>query len=79
MRLQEEGQDNVSKRAAVEKGQSTLEKNQEDRSKYYLSYPKPPFLDMKQDDLDTNVVEQACTPKFSKLDDDSSQTSRIII
>ena len=34
-------------RAAIEKEPFTLEKDQEDQSKYYLSYQKPPVLDMK--------------------------------
>ena len=35
----------------------TLEKDNEDQSKYYLSYPKPPVLDMKKENHDINVVE----------------------
>ena len=41
----------------------TLEKDKEDQSKYYLSYPKPPVLDMKWENMmlmlkhDINVVE----------------------
>ena len=59
----------MSKRAPVEKKKpSTYEKDKEDRSKYYLSYPKPPVLDMKWQTRDTNVVEWANTEKFSKLD-----------
>ena len=42
----------------------TLEKDKEDQSKYYLSYPKPPVLDMKKANRDVNVVEW-----FSALDD----------
>ena len=30
----------ISKQAAVEKEQLTLEKDKEDQSKYYLGYPK---------------------------------------
>ena len=30
----------------------TLEKDNEDQSKYYLSYPKPPVLDMKWENRD---------------------------
>ena len=37
----------MSKRAAVEKEPLTLEKDKEDKSKYYLNYPMPPVLDMK--------------------------------
>ena len=47
----------------------TLEKDKEDQSKYYLSYPKPPVLDMKWANRDINVVEWANIPKFSALDD----------
>ena len=47
----------------------TLKKNKEDQSKYYLSYPKPPVLDMNWENRDINVVERANIPKFSKLDD----------
>ena len=46
----------------------TLEKVEKDHSKYYLSYAKPPVLDMKWENRDINVVERANTPKFSKLD-----------
>ena len=42
LRLLEKGQDNISKRAAVEKEPSTLEKDKEDQSKYYFSYSRPP-------------------------------------
>ena len=34
----------------------------------YLSYSKPPVLDMKWENRDANVVEEANIPKFSKLD-----------
>ena len=47
----------------------TLEKNKEDQSKYYLSYPKPPVLDTKWANRDINVVEWANIPRFSALDD----------
>ena len=47
----------------------TLEKDKEDQSKYYLSYPKPPVLDMKCANLDINVGEWAKIPKFVALDD----------
>ena len=47
---------------------STLEKDKEDHSKYYLSYPKPPVLDMKWETRDIDVVERANTERFSKLD-----------
>ena len=46
----------------------TLEKDKEDQSKYYLSYPKPPVLDMKWANRDINVVEWANIPKFGELD-----------
>ena len=47
----------------------TLEKDKEDQSKYYLSYPKPPVLDIKWANRDINVEEWANIPKFSVLDD----------
>ena len=47
----------------------TLEKDKEYQSKYYLSYPKPPVLDMKLANRDINVVEWANIPNFSALDD----------
>ena len=34
----------LSRRAAVEKKPSTLEKDKEDKSKHYFSYPKLPVL-----------------------------------
>ena len=37
----------------------TLEKDKEDQSKYYFSYPKPPVLDMKSANRDINVAEWA--------------------
>ena len=43
----------------------TLEKDKEDQSKYYLSYPKPPVLDMKSANRDINVVEWSNIPNFS--------------
>ena len=46
----------------------TLEKDKEDQSKYYLSYPKPPVSDMKLANHDINVVEWANIPSFSALD-----------
>ena len=61
-------QDNVSKQAAVEKKLLTLEKDKEEQSKY-LSYPKPPVLDLKWANRDNNLVEWANIPKFSALDD----------
>ena len=47
----------------------TLEKGKEDQSKYYLSYPKLPILDMKSANRDINVVEWASIPKYIALDD----------
>ena len=46
----------------------TLEKNNEDQSQYYLSYPKPPVLGVKWKNLDINILERVNIPKFSKLD-----------
>ena len=65
----EKVQDNISKRAAVEKEPLSLKKDKEDPSKYYLSYPKPPFLHTKWANRDINVVEWANITKFSTLDD----------
>ena len=63
-------QDNISKQAAIEKKPSSLEKDKEDQSsKYYFSYRKPPGFDMKWEYRDINVVEWTNIPKFSKLDD----------
>ena len=42
----------------------THEKDKEGQSKYYLSYPKPPVIDMKWKNHDINVAEWA---KHSKL------------
>ena len=47
----------------------TLEKDEGGESKYYLSYPKPPVLDMKWINCDINVAEWANIPKFSTLGD----------
>ena len=46
-----------------------LEKDKEDQSKYYLSYPKLPVLDMNSANRDINVVEWANIPNFSEKDD----------
>ena len=45
----------------------TLEKDKEDQSKYYLSYPKPPVLDMKWENNNIAVIEWANIPKFTLL------------
>ena len=47
----------------------TLEKDKEDQSKYYLSYPKLPVLDTKSANCDINVVDLATIPNFSTLAD----------
>ena len=47
----------------------TLEKDKEDQSKYYLSYPKLPVLGMNSANRDINVVEWANIPNFSEKDD----------
>ena len=47
----------------------TLEKDKEDQSKYYLSYPKLPVLDMKSANRDINVVEWANIPNVCALED----------
>ena len=41
---EQKAQYKLSKRAAVEKEPSNLEKDKEDKSKYYFSYPKLPVL-----------------------------------
>ena len=46
-----------------------LEKDKEDQSKYYLSYPKLPVLDMKSANRDVNVAEWANILNFNALDD----------
>ena len=46
----------------------STQKDKEDHSKYYLSYLKPPVLDMKWKTRDINVVERAHTEMFSKID-----------
>ena len=46
-----------------------LEKDKEDQSKYYLSYPKLPVLDMKSANRDVNVAEWANISNFNALDD----------
>ena len=40
----------------------TLENDKEDRSKYYLSYPKPPVLDVKWANRGNNLMEWANIP-----------------
>ena len=60
-------QDNISKRAAVEKESLTLENDKEDQNKYYLRYLKPPVLYMKWENRDINVTEWANIPKFPLL------------
>ena len=47
----------------------TLEKDKKDETKYYLSYPKPQFLDIKWANRDVNIVDWANIPKFCVLDD----------
>ena len=44
-----------------------LEKGNEDRSKYYLHYPKPPVFDSKWESHGINVVEWANISKFAPL------------
>ena len=46
----------------------TFEKDKEDQSKYYLSYPKsPPVLDIKWENHDITVVEWENISKFPVL------------
>ena len=52
-----------------EKESSTLEKDKEDRSKYFLSHPKPSVLNTKWENRDFDVEERENIPKLSKLDD----------
>ena len=47
----------------------TLEKDKEDQTKYYVSYPKSPVLDIKWENRDVNVVDWENIWKFSLLDD----------
>ena len=47
----------------------TLEKDKEDQTKYYVSYPKSPVLDIKWENRDVNVVDWENIRKFSLLDD----------
>ena len=53
----------------IEKERLTIEKDKDDQSQYYLSYPMPPVLDMKWANHDINVEEWANIPNFSALDD----------
>ena len=53
----------------VAKESLTLEKDKEDQSKNYLTYPKPPVLDIKWVNRDITVVERASIPKSCALDD----------
>ena len=43
--------------SVTEKEPLPLEKDKEDQSKYYLSYPKPPGLDIKLENCDIDIVE----------------------
>ena len=52
----------------MRKKRLTLEKDKEDQSKYYLSYPKLPVLDMKWKNHDVNVLEWANIPKFPLME-----------
>ena len=68
VRLSEKFQNNIRSKLQLRKKPSTLEKDKEDHRKYYLSYPKPPVLDMEWETSDINVVERSNTEKFSKID-----------
>ena len=46
----------------------TLEKDKENQTKYYLSYPKPPVSDIKWANCDFNVVHWTNIRKFNSLD-----------
>ena len=69
VKLWEKSEDNTSKRAEVEKEPLTLEKDKKNQRKYYLSYSKPPALDMMWANRDINVAEWAKISKFNALDD----------
>ena len=69
VRLYEKSHNDISKRATVKKEPLTYEKDKEDQSKYYLSYPKLHVLEMKWANRDINVVEWPNISKFSALDD----------
>ena len=47
----------------------TIEKDKEDQSKFYLSYPNPRVLDMKWKNRDIIVANRGNIPEFSKVDD----------
>ena len=47
----------------------TPEKDKEDQTKYYLSYPELPVFDIKWSNRNVNVVDWANIPKFSALHD----------
>ena len=47
----------------------TLEKDKKDATKYYLSYPKPPVLDIKWANRAANIVYWENIPKFCALGD----------
>ena len=49
-----------------EKEPLTLEKDNEDQIKFYLSYPKLPVLDMKWKNHDINVAEWANIPNLGE-------------
>ena len=51
----------------TEKEPLTLEKDKGDESKYYLSYPKPPVLDMNREYRDINVAEWGNIPDSPPL------------
>ena len=51
----------------IEKDHLTLEKDEEGQNKCYLSYPKPPLLNLEQENRDINVAERANIPKFPSL------------
>ena len=58
--MSQKAQDNLR----IEKEPLTLEKDKEDQSNYYLSYPKLPVLDMKWENCDINVVKYASSTKW---------------
>ena len=78
--MSEKAQDNISKRAAVEKEPLAPEKDKEVQSKYYLSYPKPPVLDMKSKNCEYSKLGDIVTPlRFPELFFDDVLVDMIVI
>ena len=56
-----------------------LKKDREDQSKYYLSYPKPPVLDIKWENHDINVEGWANILKFLPLLNGDATATQMLI